>query len=34
MRALEATAGTRLNIHAGAVADDEGRALAVIGASG
>lgn len=34
MKALEATAGTRLNIHAGAVADDEGRTLAVIGASG
>ena len=34
MRALEATAGTRLNIHAGAVADDAGRALAVVGASG
>jgi hypothetical protein len=34
MRALEATAGTRLNIHAGAVADDAGRALALIGASG
>jgi hypothetical protein len=34
MRALEATAGTRLNIHAGAVADDEGRTLAVVGASG
>ena len=34
MRALEATAGTRLNIHAGAVADEEGRTLAVVGASG
>ncbi len=34
MCALEATAGTRLNIHAGAVADDAGRALAVVGASG
>lgn len=34
MRALEATAGARLNIHAGAVADDSGRALAVVGASG
>lgn len=34
MQALEATAGSRLNIHAGAVADSEGRALAVIGASG
>jgi NaMN:DMB phosphoribosyltransferase len=32
--ALEATAGTRLNIHAGAVADGEGRALAVVGESG
>lgn len=34
MKALEATAGARLNIHAGAVADADGRALAVIGASG
>lgn len=34
MRALEATAGTRLNIHAGAAADAEGRALAIVGASG
>ena len=34
MRALEATAGTRLNIHAGAVAGDTGAALAVVGASG
>lgn len=34
MRALEATAGTRLNIHAGAVANDAGAALAVVGASG
>jgi energy-coupling factor transporter ATP-binding protein EcfA2 len=34
MQALEATAGTRLNIHAGAVADADGRALAVIGESG
>lgn len=34
MRALEATAGTRLNVHAGAVADDQGRVLAVVGASG
>lgn len=34
MQALEATAGARLNIHAGAVADADGRALAVIGASG
>lgn len=34
MAALEATAGRRLNLHAGAVADAQGRALAVIGASG
>ncbi|MEO5663640.1 MAG: hypothetical protein ABIR39_10165, partial [Nocardioides sp.] len=34
MQALEATAGTRLNIHAGAVADADGRALAVVGESG
>lgn len=34
MAALEATAGRRLNIHAGAVADAGGRALTVIGASG
>ena len=34
LRALEATAGTRLNIHAGAVADPEGRTLAVVGESG
>ncbi|HXH77203.1 hypothetical protein [Nocardioides sp.] len=34
LRALEATAGTRLNMHAGAVADQEGRALAVVGESG
>lgn len=34
LRALEATAGTRLNIHAGAVADSEGRAMAVVGESG
>jgi hypothetical protein len=34
LRALEATAGTRLNIHAGAVSDVQGRALAVVGESG
>lgn len=34
LRALEATAGHRLNLHAGAVADDAGHALAVIGSSG
>lgn len=34
LRALEATAGTRLNVHAGAVADPEGRTLAVVGESG
>jgi hypothetical protein len=34
MVALEATAGQRVNLHAGAVADADGRALAVIGASG
>ncbi len=34
MAALEATAGLRINLHAGAVADDRGRALAVIGPSG
>lgn len=34
MAALDATAGRRLNLHAGAVADDQGRALAVIGPSG
>ncbi|MFM6849752.1 MAG: hypothetical protein ACKOVB_11700, partial [Terrabacter sp.] len=34
MVALEATAGQRVNLHAGAVADTDGRALAVIGASG
>ncbi len=32
--ALTQTAGQRLNIHAGAVADASGRALAVVGASG
>ena len=34
MAALEATAGHRLNLHAGAVADPHGRAVAVLGASG
>ncbi len=34
LAALDATAGLRLNLHAGAVADAEGRAMAVIGASG
>jgi hypothetical protein len=34
MAALDATAGTRINLHAGAVADERGRALAVIGPSG
>lgn len=34
LAALDATAGQRINLHAGAVADDEGRALALIGASG
>lgn len=34
MAALTATAGRRLNIHAGAVADERGRALAVVGGSG
>ena len=34
LEALRATAGTRLNIHAGGVADGSGRALAVIGESG
>ncbi|WP_157558860.1 hypothetical protein [Nocardioides sp. Soil774] len=34
MVALEATAGRRINLHAGAVADAAGRAIAVIGASG
>ena len=34
MAALRETAGRRLNIHAGAVSDDAGRALTVIGASG
>lgn len=34
LAALQATAGKRLNLHAGAVADDQGRALAVVGKSG
>lgn len=34
MAALDATAGLRINLHAGAVADEQGRALAVIGPSG
>ena len=34
LAALDATAGLRINLHAGAVADDAGRTLAVIGASG
>ena len=34
LAALEETAGRRLSIHAGAVADADGRALVVIGASG
>lgn len=34
MAALDATAGLRINLHAGAVADERGRALAVIGPSG
>ena len=34
MAALDATAGSRLNLHAGAVADDQGRALTLIGPSG
>ncbi|RYB94624.1 hypothetical protein EUA93_09885 [Nocardioides oleivorans] len=34
MAALDATAGRRINLHAGAVADDEGRVLTVIGPSG
>jgi hypothetical protein len=33
-RALDATAGQRVNIHGGAVADTHGRVLAVIGPSG
>jgi hypothetical protein len=34
LAALDATAGLRINLHAGAVADEEGRALVVIGPSG
>jgi hypothetical protein len=34
LAALEATAGDRLNLHAGALADDEGRVLAIVGPSG
>lgn len=34
MAALDATAGQRINLHAGAVADGSGRTLAVIGPSG
>lgn len=34
MAALDATAGLRINLHAGAVADEQGRTLAVIGPSG
>lgn len=34
MAALDATAGLRINLHAGAVSDDSGRVLAVIGPSG
>ncbi|RYC04428.1 hypothetical protein [Nocardioides zhouii] len=34
MAALDSTAGQRVNLHAGAVADPEGRVLAVIGPSG
>ncbi|MDZ5660808.1 hypothetical protein SFC79_03440 [Nocardioides sp. S-58] len=34
LAALDATAGRRINLHAGAVADEEGRTLAVIGPSG
>ncbi len=34
LAALDATAGRRINLHAGAVADEQGRALAVIGPSG
>ncbi|WP_165354264.1 hypothetical protein [Nocardioides glacieisoli] len=34
MAALDATAGRRINLHAGAVSDDDGRVLAVIGPSG
>lgn len=34
MRALRQTAGERLNLHAGGVADEQGRLLAVVGPSG
>jgi len=34
LAALDATAGRRINLHAGAVADEQGRALVVIGPSG
>lgn len=34
LAALEATAGRRVNVHAGAVADPAGRVLAVVGPSG
>lgn len=34
LAALEATAGKRLNLHAGAVADPEGHVLAIVGQSG
>ena len=34
LAALDATAGRRINLHAGAVADEHGRTLAVIGPSG
>jgi energy-coupling factor transporter ATP-binding protein EcfA2 len=34
MAALDSTAGQRINLHAGAVADEQGRVLAVIGPSG
>jgi energy-coupling factor transporter ATP-binding protein EcfA2 len=34
MAALVATAGERLNLHAGGVADEQGRVLAVVGPSG
>jgi energy-coupling factor transporter ATP-binding protein EcfA2 len=34
LAALDATAGRRINLHAGAVADEQGRTLAVIGPSG
>jgi hypothetical protein len=34
LAALDATAGRRVNLHAGAVADDRGRTLVVVGPSG